>query len=139
MREGFHVRRHTHGGPPGLRRTERKHCAGRGSRPASLKLKRSKRRWPHPAPAEAHRGAAGVADRAAVATAASPRRRPRADGAAAKDPAETGEDYTDPPPDRGLTSEDVAADARVEAGLADAEPGAVTRADRAGVPEAEDR
>src|SRR2546430_9661647 len=51
------------------------------------------------------------------------------DGAAAKDPAEAGEDYTDAAADRGLTTEDVAADARVEAGLADAEPGAVTAAD----------
>src|SRR6266550_7513867 len=61
------------------------------------------------------------------------RRKPKAaaapDGAAAKDPAEAGEDYTDAAADRGLTSEDVAADARVEAGLADAEPGAVTGAD----------
>ena len=51
------------------------------------------------------------------------------DGAAAKDPAEAGEDYTDAAADRGLTTEDVAADARVEAGLEDAEPGAVTGAD----------
>jgi ribonuclease E len=50
-------------------------------------------------------------------------------GAAAKDPAEAGEDYTDAPADRGMTTEDVAADARVEAGLADAEPGAVTAPD----------
>src|SRR6266480_5328316 len=61
------------------------------------------------------------------------RRKPKAaaapDGAAAKDPAEAGEDYTDAAADRGLTTEDVAADARVEAGLADAEPGAVTAAD----------
>ncbi|HYV58753.1 MAG TPA: Rne/Rng family ribonuclease [Acidimicrobiia bacterium] len=58
------------------------------------------------------------------------RRKPKAaaapDGAAAKDPADAGEDYTDAAADRGMTSEDVAADARVEAGLADAEPGAVT-------------
>src|SRR5262245_46912177 len=58
------------------------------------------------------------------------RRKPKAaaapDGAAAKDPAEAGEDYTDAAADRGMTSEDVAADARVEAGLAEAEPGAVT-------------
>jgi ribonuclease E len=61
------------------------------------------------------------------------RRKPKAaagpDGAAAKDPAEAGEDYTDAVADRGLTTEDVAADARVEAGLEDAEPGAVTGAD----------
>jgi ribonuclease E len=61
------------------------------------------------------------------------RRKPKAaaapDGAAAKDPAEAGEDYTDAAADRGLTSEDVATDARVEAGLEDAEPGAVTGAD----------
>jgi ribonuclease E len=61
------------------------------------------------------------------------RRKPRAaaapDGAAAKDPDEAGEDYTDAAADRGLTTEDVAADARVEAGLEDAEPGAVTGAD----------
>jgi ribonuclease E len=58
------------------------------------------------------------------------RRKPKAAGApagaAAKDPADAGEDYTDAAADRGMTSEDVAADARVEAGLADAEPGAVT-------------
>jgi ribonuclease E len=61
------------------------------------------------------------------------RRKPKAaaapDGAAAKDPAEAGEDYTDAAADRGLTTEDVATDARVEAGLEDAEPGAVTGAD----------
>src|SRR5437667_5463863 len=51
------------------------------------------------------------------------------DGAAAKDPAEAGEDYTDAAADRGLTTEDVAADARVEAGLEDAEPGAVAGAE----------
>ncbi|HMG28096.1 MAG TPA: Rne/Rng family ribonuclease [Acidimicrobiia bacterium] len=58
------------------------------------------------------------------------RRKPKAAaapaGAAAKDPADAGEDYTDAAADRGMTSEDVAADARVEAGLADAEPGTVT-------------
>jgi ribonuclease E len=58
------------------------------------------------------------------------RRKPKATaapaGAAAKDPADAGEDYTDAAADRGMTSEDVAADARVEAGLAEAEPGAVT-------------
>jgi ribonuclease E len=61
------------------------------------------------------------------------RRKPKAaaapDGAAAKDPAAAGEDYTDAAADRGMTSEDVAADARVEAGLSDAEPGAVTATD----------
>jgi ribonuclease E len=61
------------------------------------------------------------------------RRKPKAaaapDGAAAKDPAEAGEDYSDAAADRGLTTEDVAADARVEAGLEDAEPGAITGAD----------
>jgi ribonuclease E len=69
------------------------------------------------------RGSRGGRNRRKPKTAAAP------DGAAAKDPAEAGEDYTDAAADRGLTSEDVAADARVEAGLADAEPGAVTRAD----------
>ena len=61
------------------------------------------------------------------------RRKPKATaapaGAAAKDPADAGEDYTDAAADRGMTSEDVAADARVEAGLAEAEPGAVTGTD----------
>jgi ribonuclease E len=69
------------------------------------------------------RGSRGGRNRRKPKTAAAP------DGAAAKDPAETGEDYTDAAADRGLTTEDVAADARVEAGLADAEPGAVTAAD----------
>src|SRR5256714_4498119 len=69
------------------------------------------------------RGSRGGRNRRKPKTAAAP------DGAAAKDPAESGEDYTDAAADRGLTSEDVAADARVEAGLADAEPGAVTGAD----------
>ena len=69
------------------------------------------------------RGSRGGRNRRKPKTAAAP------DGAAAKDPAETGEDYTDAAADRGMTSEDVAADARVEAGLADAEPGAVTAAD----------
>ena len=69
------------------------------------------------------RGSRGGRNRRKPKTAAAP------DGAAAKDPAEAGEDYTDAAADRGLTSEDVAADARVEAGLADAEPGAVTGAD----------
>ena len=63
------------------------------------------------------------------------RRKPKVtaapDGAAAKDPADAGEDYTDAAADRGMTSEDVAADARVEAGLADAEPGAVTATEKA--------
>src|SRR6266511_4079301 len=58
------------------------------------------------------------------------RRKPKAaaapEGAAAKDPAEAGEDYTDAAADRGLTTEDVAADAREEAGLAESEPGAIT-------------
>ena len=69
------------------------------------------------------RGSRGGRNRRKPKTAAAP------DGAAAKDPAEAGEDYTDAAADRGMTSEDVAADARVEAGLADAEPGAVTAAD----------
>src|SRR5437660_9680904 len=69
------------------------------------------------------RGSRGGRNRRKPKTAAAP------DGAAAKDPAETGEDYTDAAADRGLTTEDVAADARVEAGLVDAEPGAVTAAD----------
>jgi ribonuclease E len=58
------------------------------------------------------------------------RRKPKTtsapDGAAAKDESEAGEDYTDIAADRGLTTEDVAADAREEAGLAEAEAGAVT-------------
>ena len=69
------------------------------------------------------RGSRGGRNRRKPKTAAAP------DGAAAKDPAEAGEDYTDAAADRGMTSEDVAADARVEAGLAEAEPGAVTAAD----------
>src|SRR5215211_9109615 len=69
------------------------------------------------------RGSRGGRNRRKPKTAAAP------DGAAAKDPADAGEDYTDAAADRGMTSEDVAADARVEAGLADAEPGAVTAAD----------
>jgi len=69
------------------------------------------------------RGSRGGRNRRKPKTAAAPA------GAAAKDPADTGEDYTDAAADRGLTTEDVAADARVEAGLADAEPGAVTAAD----------
>ena len=69
------------------------------------------------------RGSRGGRNRRKPKTAAAP------EGAAAKDPAEAGEDYTDAAADRGLTTEDVAADARVEAGLAEAEPGAVTAAD----------
>jgi ribonuclease E len=69
------------------------------------------------------RGSRGGRNRRKPKTAAAPT------GAAAKDPAEAGEDYTDAPADRGMTTEDVAADARVEAGLADAEPGAVTAPD----------
>ena len=69
------------------------------------------------------RGSRGGRNRRKPKTAAAPA------GAAAKDRADTGEDYTDAAADRGLTTEDVAADARVEAGLADAEPGAVTAAD----------
>src|SRR5215204_4100826 len=69
------------------------------------------------------RGSRGGRNRRKPKTAAAP------DGAAAKDPAEAGEEYTDAAADRGLTTEDVAADARVEAGLEDAEPGAVTGAD----------
>src|SRR5947207_12439477 len=61
------------------------------------------------------------------------RRKPKAaaapDGAAAKDPAEAGEDYTDAAADRRLTTEDLAADARAEAGLTAAQPGAETAAD----------
>jgi ribonuclease E len=69
------------------------------------------------------RGSRGGRNRRKPKTTAAPA------GAAAKDPADAGEDYTDAAADRGMTSEDVAADARVEAGLADAEPGAVTAAD----------
>jgi ribonuclease E len=60
------------------------------------------------------------------------RRRPRtaaaAGGGAARTqpPEAAGDDDTDAAADRGLTTEDVAADARVEAGLAEAEAGAVT-------------
>ena len=68
------------------------------------------------------RGSRGGRNRRKPKTAAAP------EGAAAKDPAEAAEDYTDAAADRGLTTEDVAADARVEAGLAEAEPGAVTAA-----------
>src|SRR6266700_4163615 len=75
------------------------------------------------APRRRRRGSRGGRNRRKPKTTAAP------DGAAAKDPAEAGEDYTDAAADRGLTTEDVAADARVEAGLADAEPGAVTAAD----------
>src|SRR6266498_2799301 len=66
------------------------------------------------------RGSRGGRNRRKPKTAAAP------EGAAVKDPAEAGEDYTDAAADRGLTTEDVAADARVEAGLAEAEAGAVT-------------
>jgi ribonuclease E len=66
------------------------------------------------------RGSRGGRNRRKPKSAAGP------DGAAAKDPSETGEDYTDAAADRGMTTEDVAADAREEAGLAEAEPGAVT-------------
>jgi ribonuclease E len=69
------------------------------------------------------RGSRGGRNRRKSKTAAAPA------GAAAKDQAEAAEDYTDASADRGLTTEDVAADARVEAGLADAEPGAVTAPD----------
>src|ERR671910_394260 len=69
------------------------------------------------------RGSRGGRNRRKPKTAAAPER------AAAKDPAEAAEDYTDAAADRGMTTEDVAADARVEAGLADAEPGAVTAPD----------
>jgi ribonuclease E len=55
-----------------------------------------------------------------------PKTAPAPAGAAAEDASEAGEDYTDAPADRGLTTEDVAADAREEAGLAEAEAGAVT-------------
>jgi len=70
------------------------------------------------------RGSRGGRNRRKPKAAAAPRV-----GAAAKDAAEEGEDYSDAAADRGLTTEDVAADARVEAGLEDAEPGAVTGAD----------
>jgi ribonuclease E len=58
-----------------------------------------------------------------------PKRATAPDGAAAKDQAEAGEDYTDAAADRGMTTEDVAADAREEAGLADADAGTVTAAE----------
>src|ERR671910_3278901 len=68
------------------------------------------------------RGSRGGRNRRKSKTAAAP------PGAAAKDQAEAAEDYTDAAADRGLTTEDVAADARVEAGLEDAEPRTVTGA-----------
>jgi ribonuclease E len=69
------------------------------------------------------RGSRGGRNRRKPKTAAAP------DGAAAKDQAEAAEDYTDAAADRGLTTEDVAADAREEAGLAEPEAGAVTAAE----------
>jgi ribonuclease E len=66
------------------------------------------------------RGSRGGRNRRKPKTAAAP------DGAAAKDQAKAAEDYTDAAADRGLTTEDVAADAREEAGLAEPEAGAVT-------------
>jgi ribonuclease E len=66
------------------------------------------------------RGSRGGRNRRKPKTASAP------DGATAQDTSEAGEDYTDAPADRGLTTEDVAADAREEAGLAEAEAGAVT-------------
>jgi ribonuclease E len=69
------------------------------------------------------RGSRGGRNRRKPKTAAAP------DGAATEGPSAAAEDYTDAPADRGLTTEDVAADAREEAGLAEAEPGAVTPAD----------
>jgi ribonuclease E len=66
------------------------------------------------------RGSRGGRNRRKPKTASAP------DGAAAQDTSEAGEDYTDAPADRGLTTEDVTADAREEAGLAEAEAGAVT-------------
>jgi ribonuclease E len=74
------------------------------------------------------RGSRGGRNRRKPKTAAAPT------GAEAKDPAEAAEDYTDASADRGLTTEDVAADARVEAGLAEAEPGAVTAPDTSSKP-----
>src|SRR6266545_1857728 len=66
------------------------------------------------------RGSRGGRNRRKPKSAAGP------DGAAAKDQSEAGEDYTDAAADRGMTTEDVAADAREEAGLAESEPGTVT-------------
>jgi len=66
------------------------------------------------------RGSRGGRNRRKPKSAAAP------DGAAAKDQSEAGEDYTDAAADRGMTTEDVAADAREEAGLAESEPGAIT-------------
>ncbi len=66
------------------------------------------------------RGSRGGRNRRKPKTASAP------DGATAQDTSDAGEDYTDAPADRGLTTEDVAADAREEAGLAEAEAGAVT-------------
>jgi ribonuclease E len=79
------------------------------SKPAGATAKRRRRR-----------GSRGGRNRRKPKTATAP------DGAAAKDQSEAGEDYTDTAADRGLTTEDVAADARQEAGLAEAEAGAIT-------------
>jgi ribonuclease E len=85
-------------------------AAGAGAaKPAGGTAKRRRRR-----------GSRGGRNRRKPKTASAP------DGAAAKDPSEAGEDYTDVAADRGLTTEDVAADARQEAGLAEAEAGAIT-------------
>jgi ribonuclease E len=54
---------------------------------------------------------------------------PRSDGAESKDTSAEGEDYSDSTADRGMTTEDVTADAREEAGLAEAEAGAITPED----------
>ena len=87
-----------------------KQTSGRGSAAGGGGTPRRRRR----------RGSRGGRNRRKPKAAAAP------EGAAAKDPADAGEDYTDAAADRGMTTEDVAADARVEAGLSDAEPGAVT-------------
>jgi ribonuclease E len=73
------------------------------------------------------RGSRGGRNRRKRKTAAAP----GSDGAEnkSKDTSAAGEDYTDTAADRGLTTEDVTADAREEAGLAETEAGAITPED----------
>ena len=130
----------THGGPTGLRRTRHEHAPAEAAGNTS-----------EPTEADSGDGRGSAAGRRAQASpAARVARRPQppqaqdrsraAEGAAAKDRRpRRGEDYTDAAADRGLTTDDVAADATEEAGLAEAEPGAVTARRRAVVGEAEDR
>jgi ribonuclease E len=71
------------------------------------------------------RGSRGGRNRRRRKTAAAP----GSDSAEDKETSAAGEDYTDSAADRGLTTEDVAADAREEAGLAETEAGAITPED----------